>query len=176
MALRRDDGQAPGLRSSLAPALAAVLTLVAGCYQSHETGTGSGPVADAGPRRDGAAPSCDEESLPPYAGPPCSEPVIACHRACPAEDEPCRDACLDDRCRECIYGTIFHCANERGCQPLWGAFACCVEAVPMCRHLRGFDRARCAMSCPMRFDPYARCIDGTGTECFLRAASNCNLR
>lgn len=162
--------------SSIGP-LALALVTTAGCYQSHDAG--SGGVRDGGGRRDAAidaATPCDEESLAPYAGPPCSDAVIECHRACPAADEGCRDACLDDACRECIDGTIFACANERGCEPRWRDFACCVESAPGCGALRGFERTRCATSCPMRFEPYATCIEGTGIECFLRAASVCQPR
>ena len=96
---------------------------------------------------------------------------------CDRMDEPCRDACLDMPCRICVYQTIFHCANEAGCEPLWQDLACCIEAVPMCSHLRGFDRAFCGESCPMRFEPYAMCIEERGgMECFRRAARNCGLR
>ncbi len=182
MALRRDHGQAVGLRTSLIVSLSIVLALVTGCYRSHGMGTDSEPVTDGGIRRDGATTdagpvSCDEESLPAPSGPPCTEAVNACRSACPAGDEPCRDACFDAPCRACFYGTIFHCANEAGCEPLWRDFACCVESVPTCSALRGFDRVYCASSCPMRFEPYTRCIEETGgMDCFLRAAIDCNVR
>jgi hypothetical protein len=164
-----------GLRALFVASLPLVALLV-GCYQSHERGvsaTADGGVRDAAPID--AAVACYEESLPPYAGSPCSDAVIACHRACPAADDDCHDACLDEQCEACIYGTIFPCANELGCEPRWREFACCVESVPGCGDLRGFDRTRCAPSCPMRFEPYATCIEGTGSECYLLAARVCGL-
>lgn len=172
------------MRAALVASLSVVLALVAGCYQSTELGRDSGPLADGGIRRDGGPPidagarvPCDEESIPAVSGPPCSAAVTACRDACPAGDEPCRDACLDAPCRACVYQTIFHCANEAGCEPLWHEFACCVESVPMCSDLWGFDRVNCATSCPMRFEPYATCIEEMGgMECFLRAARDCHLR
>lgn len=170
------------MRAVASAALA--FALVAGCYRSHATGGDPPPRVDADLRRDvgartdgGVAARCDEESLAPYEGPPCSDAVSACRRRCRDGDEPCRDACLDEPCRACVYGTIFHCAYEAGCEAVWHEFACCVESVPMCRDLRGFDRTRCADRCPMRFEPYATCIEEVGgVECFRRAARNCGLR
>ncbi len=172
------------MRFLLVASLSVVLTLVAGCYRSHDAGRDSGPRADGGPRPDGGVPidsggrvPCDEESLPPFSGPPCSEAVSACRSMCADGDEPCRDACLDTPCRACVYGTIFHCANEAGCEPLWRSFACCAEGVPMCGDLQGFARVTCATSCPTLFEPYAHCIESTGgMDCFLRAARDCHLR
>jgi hypothetical protein len=144
--------------------------LASGCYQSHETRRDGGPSIDTG-----GIIACDEETLPAYAGPPCSTAVTACRDACGA-DEPCRDACLDETCHDCIYATIFHCANEAGCLPAWRDFACCVESAPGCGALRGFDRTTCATSCPMQFEPYATCIEATGgMPCFLEAARRCGL-
>jgi hypothetical protein len=146
-----------------------VLVLVSGCYQSHELGRDAGPLPDAG------VVTCDRESIPAFTGAPCSDAVNACRAAC--ADEPCREACLDAPCRACRYQTLFHCANEAGCEELWRAFACCVESVPTCSALRGFERTSCAMSCPMQFDPYAHCIESMGgMACFMRAAATCNLR
>jgi hypothetical protein len=159
------------LSSALAVALAAALGPVAGCYASRER-----PV-DAGPRPDApGSMRCEDESLPPYAGPPCSDAVSACRDRCARDDEPCRDACLDEPCRQCVYGAIFPCANAAGCESVWQTFACCVEGVPGCETLRGFERTRCAPRCPMRFEPYADCIESTGPDCFLLAARTCHLR
>jgi hypothetical protein len=102
--------------------------------------------------------------------------VNACRDLCRRDDEPCRAACVDGPCDQCIFRTILPCANRLGCEALWQTFACCVEAVPGCSELRGIERTTCAMSCPMRFEPYATCIEGTGTECFLLAARVCGLR
>lgn len=151
----------------LAPVFVVAL---AGCYESHARS--EGPRSDAG-----LDVRCDEETLPEVVGRPCSDAVSACRSACARADEPCRDACLDAPCRACVFGTIFHCANEAGCEPLWRELACCVESVPGCGDLRGLDRTMCARSCPMRFEPYAMCIESMGgEECFLRAARNCELR
>jgi len=153
------------------------LTLVGGCYQSHELGADSGPAADGGPPIDaGAGVRCDEESLPEPSAAPCSDAVNACRAACAPADGACHDACLDASCRACFYGTLFHCANAAGCESLWRTFACCIESVPMCSALRGYDRTSCASSCPMQFEPYAMCIESTGgVACFMTAASNCGL-
>lgn len=173
------------LVSFLVASLSLLLPLTPACYRSHDLArTDAGPLPDGRPRRDIGAPTdssaplrCDEESLAPYSGPPCSDAVNACRRGCGPMDEPCRDACLDMPCRVCVYGTIFHCANQAGCEPLWRELACCVEDVPMCSHLRGFERAFCADRCPMRFEPYAMCIEERGgMECFRRAARDCELR
>jgi hypothetical protein len=170
------------VRSSFVAALSIALALAPGCYRSTERGRDAGPLADGGVRHDAGTPgdaagrvACDEESLTEPTT-PCSDAVNACRDAC-GPDEPCRDACFDDACRACVFGTIFHCANEAGCEPLWHEFACCVESVPMCSELQGFDRTRCATSCPMRFEPYSMCIESMGGEdCFRRAARNCHLR
>lgn len=166
------------MRFSLVAVLCVVLALVAGCYQSHDIGSDAGPRPDAGPRLDaGAGVRCDEETLPEPVGPACSDAVSACRHACAPADDACRDACLDAPCRACFYGTIFHCANAAGCESLWRGFACCIESVPTCSDLRGFDRVRCAPQCPMQFEPYASCIENTGgMACFMRAALVCNLR
>lgn len=145
---------------------------LSGCYGVHEIPTDAGP-----PRDTGSAVSCATESIPAFAGPPCSDAVNACRDACAPSDETCRDACLDDACRQCRYQTLFHCANAAGCQALWGSFACCIESVPSCSTLRGFARAGCATSCPMQFAPYAQCIETTGgMPCFEQVAATCGLR
>jgi len=157
--------------------VALIALLVAGCAQVHERDRAdAGPRPDVGAGNDGGPVPCDEETLPEYAGPPCSDAVNACRAACASTDETCRDACLDAQCHACVYATIFHCANDAGCLSLWQTFACCVEGVPGCGALRGFDRTMCATSCPMQFQPYADCIPAMGgMECFLRAARNCGL-
>ena len=151
-------------------AVLAVVLLAAGCYQSHEVGRDAGPTPDTG-----ANGRCDQESIPAYVGPTCSDAVNACRAAC--ADEMCREACFDAPCRACRYQTLFSCANAAGCEPLWRTFACCVQAVPMCADLRGYGRTACAPSCPMQFQPYAQCIESMGgVACFMRAAATCNLR
>lgn len=161
-------------------ALSFAWLLVAGCYQAHSFGVDGGPLPDTGPRPDGAASDaavlCSEETLTPYTGPPCSDAVNACRSRCAPMDEMCRDACLDAQCHTCVYATIFHCANALGCAQRWHDFACCVEGVPGCTALRGFDRVMCAPRCPMLFQPYADCIPTTGETCFLEAARTCGLR
>lgn len=166
------------MRAVVIASLLAVIALAPGCYRSTERGSDAGVRSDAGATSEAGAPvRCDEESLPPYPGPPCSDAVNACRDACPMGDETCRDACFDDACRACVYGTIFHCANVAGCEPLWRTFACCIESQPSCGDLRGFDRVMCAPSCPMQFEAYAMCIEPMGgPECFLEAARNCHLR
>jgi hypothetical protein len=155
--------------------LLASLALVA-CYQSHAVERDAGPLPDLGPMPDTGVVSCDQETIPAYVGPPCSDSVNACRDACPASDGMCRDACLDAPCRTCQFQTLFHCANASGCADLWHTFACCVERVPMCSTLRGFDRTMCATSCPMQFDPYAMCIESHGgVACFMEAAATCHL-
>lgn len=153
------------------------LTLASGCYQAHTIGVDGGPLPDVGPTPDTGVVTCDEETIPVYEGPTCSEAVNACRDACAPGDETCRDGCLDETCRTCRFQTLFRCANAAGCEGLWHAFACCVESVPTCSTLRGFARSGCAPSCPMQFDPYARCIEHDGgVACFMEAAASCHLR
>ena len=158
---------------------AAVLVSLAllGCYQAHELGVDAGPRPDVGPMPDTGNVSCGEETIPAFVGPRCSESVNACRDACAVMDEACRDACLDASCRACRFQTIFHCANAAGCETLWRSFACCVESVPMCSALRGFERSGCASSCPGQFQPYVQCIETTGgMPCFMQVAADCGLR